>query len=186
MSAATKIHGSAWKYGDNVDTDVILPGRWCHLLKPEDIKGHCFEDLDPGFPDKVKVGDVVVAGDNFGCGSSREIAPLAIKSVGVSLVIAKSFARIFYRNCINIGLAIMVAPDAADAIAAGDVVEADLAAGTIELPSTGTGGPGGTESPRGRVFTSIPFPPFVRDIFNKGGLVESLRDHFKDGVYIGS
>jgi 3-isopropylmalate/(R)-2-methylmalate dehydratase small subunit len=175
MSAAKieKIHGRAWKYGDNVDTDVILPGRWCHLTKAEDIKGHCFEDLDPGFPDKVKLGDVVVAGDNFGCGSSREIAPLAIKSVGVQLVIAKSFARIFYRNCINIGLAIMVAPDAAEVIQAGDVVEADLGAGTISLPE------------RKKSFTSIPFPPFVREIFDKGGLVEYLRDRFKDGVYIG-
>jgi 3-isopropylmalate/(R)-2-methylmalate dehydratase small subunit len=168
-----KIHGKAWKYGDNVDTDVILPGRWCHLSKPDEIKVHCFEDLDTGFPDKVKLGDVVVAGENFGCGSSREIAPLAIKSVGVSLVIAKSFARIFYRNCINIGLAIMVAPDAADAIQAGDVVDADLAAGTITLPG------------KGKTFTSVPFPPFVQQIFEKGGLVEYLRDRFKDGVYVG-
>lgn len=176
MSAAKnfeKIHGRAWKYGDNVDTDVILPGRWCHLTKAEDIKGHCFEDLDPGFPEKVKAGDVVIAGENFGCGSSREIAPLAIKSVGVSLVIAKSFARIFYRNCINIGLAIMVAPDAADEIQPGELVEADLSAGTIALPD------------KGKTFKSIPFPPFVREIFDKGGLVEYLRHRFKDGVYVG-
>jgi 3-isopropylmalate/(R)-2-methylmalate dehydratase small subunit len=176
MASSTEnklIHGKAWKYGDNVDTDVILPGRWCHLTKIEDIKPHCFEDLDQGFPDKVKWGDVVVAGDNFGCGSSREIAPLAIKSVGVSLVIAKSFARIFYRNCINIGLAIMVAPEAAEAIQAGDTVEADLAAGKIVLPA------------KGKTFESVPFPPFVREIFQKGGLVEYLRDRFKDGVYVG-
>lgn len=170
---SNKIHGKAWKYGENVDTDVILPGRWCNLTKPEEIKIHCFEDLDPGFPDKVKLGDVVVAGENFGCGSSREIAPLAIKSVGVSLVIAKSFARIFYRNCINIGLAIMVAPEAADAIEQGDTVEADLAAGTITLPG------------KKQTFDSVPFPPFVQEIFDKGGLVEYLRDRFKDGVYIG-
>ena len=175
MSVDTKLlKGKAWKYGDNVDTDVILPGRWCHLTKVEDIKPHCFEDLDPGFPEKVKWGDIVVAGDNFGCGSSREIAPLAIKSVGVSLVIAKSFARIFYRNCINIGLAIMVAPDAVELIQQGDVVEADLAAGKIVLPG------------KGKTFESVPFPPFVREIFEKGGLVEMLRDRFKDGVYVGS
>lgn len=173
MSKAGKINGKVWKYGDNVDTDVILPGRWCHLTKADDIKTHCFEDLDPGFPDKVKLGDIVVGGKNFGCGSSREIAPLAIKSVGVSLVIAKSFARIFYRNCINIGLAIMVAPDAADAISQGDQVEADLATGTIVLPS------------KGKTFHSVPFPPFVQGIFDKGGLVEYLRDRFKDGVYVG-
>jgi 3-isopropylmalate/(R)-2-methylmalate dehydratase small subunit len=174
MSTDTKlIRGKAWKYGDNVDTDVILPGRWCHLTKIEDLKPHCFEDLDPGFPDKIKPGDVVVAGDNFGCGSSREIAPLAIKSVGVSLVIAKSFARIFFRNCINIGLAIMVAPDAAETIQQGDLIEADLAAGKIILPE------------KGKEFTSVAFPPFVREIFQKGGLVEYLRDRFKDGVYVG-
>ena len=166
------LKGKVWKYGDNVDTDVILPGRWCHLTKADDIKTHCFEDLDPGFPEKVKLGDVVIAGENFGCGSSREIAPLAIKSVGVSLVIAKSFARIFYRNCINIGLAIMVAPDAAEAIEHGDTVEADLGAGTITIPSKKT-------------FHSVPFPPFVQEIFDKGGLVEYLRDRFKDGVYVG-
>ena len=168
---AGKISGKAWRYGDNVDTDVILPGRWCHLTKAEDIRGHCFEDLDPGFPDKVKVGDVVVAGDNFGCGSSREIAPLAIKSVGVSLVIAKSFARIFYRNCINIGLAILVAPDGAEALAAGDPVEANLQTGTI--------------SSKGKTWQSVPFPPFVREIFEKGGLVEMLQSKFKDGIYVG-
>jgi len=173
MTKKEKIHGRAWKYGDNVDTDVILPGRYCNLTKPEDIGPHCFEDLDPGFPGKMKPGDVVVAGENFGCGSSREVAPLAIKSVGVSLVIAKSFARIFYRNCINIGLAIMLAPDAAEEIQAGDTVEADLEAGTIALPG------------KGKTFTSIPFPPFVREIFDKGGLVEYLRDRFKDGVYVG-
>jgi 3-isopropylmalate/(R)-2-methylmalate dehydratase small subunit len=170
----TKIRGHAWRYGENVDTDVILPGRWCNLTKPEDLKVHCFEDLDPGFPDKVKPGDVVVADENFGCGSSREIAPLAIKSVGVSLVIAKSFARIFYRNCINIGLAILVAPDAAAAIAAGDLVTADLTTGEIFLPD------------KNLTFSSVAFPPFVREIFEKGGLVEYLRHRFKDGVYIGS
>src|SRR3954471_13643437 len=150
MAETKLLKGKAWKYGDNVDTDVILPGRWCHLTKIDDLKPHCFEDLDPGFPEKVKWGDVVVAGENFGCGSSREIAPLAIKSVGVSLVIAKSFARIFSRNCINIGLAIMVAPDAADAIQAGDRVEADLTAGAILLPD------------KGKSFQSVPFPPFVQ------------------------
>ena len=171
MAATTDklVHGKAWKYGDNVDTDVILPGRWCHLTKPDEIRPHCFEDLDPGFPGKVAPGDVVVAGDNFGCGSSREIAPLAIKSAGVSLVIAKSFARIFYRNCINIGLAILVAPEAAEAIRSGDLVEADLAAGTILLPE------------RDLRFTSAPFPDFVRQILAKGGLVDYLKDRFSTG-----
>jgi 3-isopropylmalate/(R)-2-methylmalate dehydratase small subunit len=161
------LKGNAWKYGENVDTDVILPGRWCHLSKPDEIAPHCFEDLDPGFPQKVKKGDVVVAGENFGCGSSREIAPLAIKSVGVSCVIAKSFARIFYRNCINIGQPILVSPEAADAIQQGDEVEVDLATGTIKLPS------------KGKTFSSAPFPEFVQKIFEKGGLVESLRDRFQ-------
>ena len=158
---ARTLKGKAWKYGENVDTDVILPGRWCHLSKPDEIAPHCFEDLDPGFPQKVKKGDVVVAGENFGCGSSREIAPLAIKSVGVSCVIAKSFARIFYRNCINLGLPVVIAPAAADAASPGAAVVLHLDQGLVVVD--------------GRSFEVAPVPAFLQEMFSAGGLVPWMR-----------
>ena len=126
-----KFSGKVIKYGDNVDTDVIIPARYLNTIDKKELASHCMEDIDKDFKNKVKAGDIMVAGNNFGCGSSREHAPIAIKESGISLVIAKSFARIFYRNSINIGLAIVECPEAADAGENGDTVEADLDNGII-------------------------------------------------------
>lgn len=158
-----KINGNAIKYGDNVDTDVIIPARYLNTSDKRELASHCMEDIDKNFVNKVRPGDVMVAGFNFGCGSSREHAPIAIKESGISLVIAKSFARIFYRNSINIGLAIVECPDAVDKISEGDKVEADLNAGVIYNRTTG-------ES-----FSVEPFPEFISKIIASGGLVESIR-----------
>lgn len=157
-----RIEGNAIKYGDNVDTDVIIPARYLNTSDPGELAAHCMEDLDASFAARVQPGDVVVGGLNFGCGSSREHAPIALKASGVSLVIAKSFARIFYRNAINIGLAIVECPEAVDGIADGDRVEADLAAGVIRNATTGA------------TFAVEPFPPFIRRIIERGGLVEAV------------
>lgn len=159
-----KINGNAIKYGDNVDTDVIIPARYLNTSDKRELASHCMEDIDKNFVNKVRPGDVMVAGFNFGCGSSREHAPIAIKESGISLVIAKSFARIFYRNSINIGLAIVECPDAVDKISEGDKVEADLDAGVIYNRTTG-------ES-----FSVEPFPEFISKIIASGGLVESIRN----------
>lgn len=156
------IKGKVFKYGNDVDTDVIIPARYLNDSSEKALASHCMEDIDPEFVNKVKSGDVIVAGDNFGCGSSREHAPLAIKASGVSLVIANSFARIFYRNSINIGLPILECPEAVKAISAGDEVEADLSAGVIYNRSTG------------EKFTAEPFPPFIQEIINDGGLLAHL------------
>ena len=126
-----KCIGKVVKYGDNVDTDVIIPARYLNTSDPKELAAHCMEDIDKSFHDKIAPGDILVGGENFGCGSSREHAPIAIKASGISLVIAKSFARIFYRNAINIGLAIVECPEAAEAIEEGHTVEADLDAGVI-------------------------------------------------------
>ena len=152
-----------FKYGDNVDTDVIIPARYLNAPSPEDLSKHCMEDIDINFVNEVKKGDIMVAGANFGCGSSREHAPIAIKESGISLVIAKSFARIFYRNSINIGLAILECEDAPDRISEDDVIEADLDRGIIYNRTTG-------ES-----FETKPFPEFIRKIITAGGLIESIR-----------
>ena len=152
------IKGKVFKYGDDVNTDVILPGRWCHLYKAEDLKVHCMEDLDNDFAKTVNEGDIIVGGENFGCGSSREVAPLSIKSCGVSAIIAKSFARIFYRNCINIGLPIFESSEAADEINKGDEVSVDMESGKI------------TNLTSGNSHDFIPFPDFMRDILAKGGI----------------
>ena len=155
--------GNAIKYGDNVDTDVIIPARYLNTIDKKELASHCMEDIDKEFVNKVHYGDIMIAGSNFGCGSSREHAPIAIKESGISLVIAKSFARIFYRNSINIGLAILECPEASENISEGDVVEADLDNGIIYNRTTG-------ES-----FKTNPFPEFIQKIITNGGLVESIR-----------
>lgn len=158
-----KFTGKAIKYGDNVDTDVIIPARYLNTIDKKELASHCMEDIDKDFKNKVKAGDIMIAGANFGCGSSREHAPIAIKESGISLVIAKSFARIFYRNSINIGLAILECPEASENIKDGDKVEADLDNGVIYNLTTG-------ES-----FKTKPFPEFIQKIITNGGLVESIR-----------
>lgn len=158
-----KYQGTAVKYGDNVDTDVIIPARYLNTGDPAALAAHCMEDLDSSFVKRVKPGDMIIAGQNFGCGSSREHAPIAIKASGISVVIAESFARIFYRNAINIGLPIVECPAAAKAISAGDTVEADLGAGVIRNLTTGA------------EFGAAPFPPFIQQIIEAGGLVEAIK-----------
>lgn len=153
------VKGTVHKYGNDVDTDVIIPARYLNTSSEEELASHCMEDIDPEFVRRVQKGDIIVAEDNFGCGSSREHAPIAIKAAGVDVVIAKSFARIFYRNAINTGLAIMECPEAVDAISNGDVVSVDADAGTI------------TDETTGETFTAQPFPPFLMEIINAGGLV---------------
>ncbi len=158
-----KFTGKTMKYGDNVDTDVIIPARYLNTSDKKELASHCMEDIDKDFVKKVSVGDIMVAGFNFGCGSSREHAPIAIKESGISLVIARSFARIFYRNSINIGLAILECPEAVDGISDGDKVEADLDAGVIYNLTTG------------KSFKTQPFPAFIQNIIENGGLVPSIQ-----------
>ena len=157
------LKGKAFKYGSHVDTDAIIPARHLNLLEPADLAKHCMEDLDAGFVSKVKNGDIIVADINFGCVSSREHAPVAIKASGVSCVIAKSFARIFFRNAINIGLPLLECGEAAEDIKAGDTVEVDLASGAI------------TNLSSGKTFTSKAYPEFMMQIVQAGGLVELTR-----------
>ena len=157
-----KYTGNAIKYGDNVDTDVIIPARYLNTSAPDELAAHCMEDLDKTFVSRVQKGDIITAGLNFGCGSSREHAPIAIKASGVSLVIAKSFARIFYRNAINIGLAIVECPEAAEEINEGDKIEADLDNGIIHDLTTG------------KEYKTEPFPEFVQSIIENGGLMQSI------------
>ena len=158
-----KFKGTVIKYGDNVDTDVIIPARYLNTIDKKELASHCMEDLDTTFTGRVKPGDIIVADENFGCGSSREHAPVAIKAAGVSCVIAKSFARIFYRNSINMGLPILECPEACDAISDGDVVSIDADTGTI------------TDETTGAVFHAQPFPPFIQEIINEGGLVARTK-----------
>lgn len=157
-----EIEGKVFKYGNDVDTDVIIPARYLNDSSEKALASHCMEDIDPDFVHNVKAGDVIVAGDNFGCGSSREHAPLAIKASGISLVIANSFARIFYRNSINIGLPILECPQAVAAITLGDTVNVDLSSGTIHNVSTG------------EIFLAESFPDFIQEIINDGGLLAHL------------
>ena len=156
-------HGFVHRYGDNVDTDVIIPARYLNTASHSELAAHCMEDIDKEFVNKVKTGDIIVAGKNFGCGSSREHAPIAIKASGISCVIAPTFARIFYRNSINIGLAILECPEAAAAIQDGDEVEVDFDTGVI------------TDATTGQTFQAQPFPPFIQNIIEKGGLLNSLN-----------
>ncbi|MBI4483585.1 MAG: 3-isopropylmalate dehydratase small subunit [Acidobacteria bacterium] len=157
------LRGKAHKYGDNIDTDVIIPARYCNSFREEDLAPHCLEDLDKEFVKKRQPGDFVVAGGNFGCGSSREQAPLAIKAAKVAGVIAESFARIFYRNAINIGLPIFESPDAAREIQAADEVEADTASGVIRNLTTG------------KTYRSAPYPEFLQQVLEAGGMVNYVR-----------
>jgi len=159
-----KVQGNVIKYGDNVDTDVIIPARYLNTSDPRELAVHCMEDLDPGFAGKVKAGDIIVAGKNFGCGSSREHAPIAIKASGISCVIAKTFARIFYRNAINIGLPIVECPEAAEDIGDGDVVEVDFDTGTI------------TNMTKNKSYKAVPFPGFMQEIIKADGLVGYIRN----------
>ncbi|MGI6376546.1 MAG: 3-isopropylmalate dehydratase small subunit [Anaerolineae bacterium] len=157
------ISGRVWKYGDNIDTDAIVPARHLNISDPDQLAAHCMEDWDASFVSGVRPGDIIVGGSNFGCGSSREHAPVAIKASGISCVIAATFARIFFRNAINIGLPILECPQAAAAIEAGETVEVDLAAGTIRRVATGA------------VYQSTAYPPFMLDLISAGGLVEYTR-----------
>lgn len=168
------VHGRVHVYGDNIDTDVIIPARYLNTSDPRELAAHCMEDLDPDFLAKVRQGDILVAGENFGCGSSREHAPLAIKAAGISCVIAASFARIFYRNAINIGLPILECPEAARALHDGDLVSLDFETGTIRQISGDPGSAEGAE-PAGQTWKAQPFPPFIREIIEAGGLVEATR-----------
>ena len=158
-----KTQGTVFKYPDNVDTDVIIPARYLNTSDAKELAKHCMEDIDTEFVKKVQVGDVMVAGWNFGCGSSREHAPLVIKTCGTGCVIAKSFARIFYRNAINIGLPILECEAAAEEIAAGDEVSVDFDTGII------------TDITTGKTYQAQPFPPFIQNIIAKGGLLASLK-----------
>ena len=155
--------GFVHKYADNVDTDVIIPARYLNTANHKELASHCMEDIDKEFVNKVKPSDIMVAGYNFGCGSSREHAPIAIKEAGISCVIAKTFARIFYRNAINIGLAILECPEASEKIDAGDEVEIDFDTGVI------------TNLTKNESYQAQPFPDFIKDIINKGGLLKSLQ-----------
>ena len=155
--------GHAHRYGRNVDTDVIIPARHLNNPDPKALASHCMEDIDASFASTVEPGDIVVAGANFGCGSSREHAPLALKSCGVKCVIAASFARIFYRNAINIGFPILECPEAAQAIQPGDTVSVDFQTGVI------------TDETQGKTFQAAPFPAFINGIIESGGLLNSLK-----------
>ncbi len=156
-------HGIVHKYGDNVDTDVIIPARYLNTANHKELASHCMEDIDKDFISKVQKGDIMVGGANFGCGSSREHAPIAIKEAGISVVIAKTFARIFYRNAINIGLAILECDEASDKINNGDDVEVDFDTGII------------TNHTKGETYQAQPFPPFIQEIIEKGGLLNSIK-----------
>ena len=158
-----KATGKVFKFGDNVDTDVIIPARYLNAPDPSELAKHCMEDIDPEFVNKVSVGDIIVATKNFGCGSSREHAPISIKAAGVSCVIAETFARIFYRNAINIGLAILECPEASEKIAAGDEVAVDFDTGVI------------TNITKNEEYKAQPFPEFIKEIIASNGLLNSLK-----------
>jgi 3-isopropylmalate/(R)-2-methylmalate dehydratase small subunit len=159
------IEGKVWKYGSDVDTDVIIPARYLNTSDPAELAKHCLEDLDEKFVDKMTAGDLIVAEDNFGCGSSREHAPLAIKAAGVSCVIANSFARIFYRNAINIGLPIMESPGAVAGIEEGDQVEVDVDSGTI------------INLTQDEEYQAEAFPEFMQELIGTGGLIEYVNQN---------
>ncbi|MFA6696786.1 MAG: 3-isopropylmalate dehydratase small subunit [Eubacteriales bacterium] len=158
------MQGKAIKYGDNVDTDVIIPARYLNTSEPQELAAHCMEDLDKTFVDRVEAGDIIVAGRNFGCGSSREHAPIAIKASGISCVIAETFARIFYRNSINIGLPIIECPEAAKDIDEADQVRIDVKTGRIENIT------------KGRTYQAEPFPAFMQEIIKADGLIKYVRE----------
>ena len=158
-----QVKGLVHKYGNNVDTDVIIPARYLNISDKKELASHCMEDIDPGFAKAVKPGDIIVASQNFGCGSSREHAPMVILESGISCVIAESFARIFYRNAINIGLPILECPEASQKIEAGDEVSVDFDSGVI------------TNLSKNETYTAEPFPEFIKNIIKAGGLLASIR-----------
>ena len=159
-----KANGKVIKYGDNIDTDVIIPARYLNTTDHKELASHCMEDIDKEFVNKVKDGDIMVGGANFGCGSSREHAPIAIKASGISCVIAKDFARIFYRNAINIGLPILECAEASEDIDEGNEVEVDFDTGVI------------TNKTKNKTYQAVAFPPFMQDIINAGGLIEQIKN----------
>ncbi|WP_408955545.1 3-isopropylmalate dehydratase small subunit [Natroniella sp. ANB-PHB2] len=163
-----EIKGQAWKYGDDVDTDVIIPARYLNTSEPKELAKHCMEDIDEDFVDNMSPGDLIVAEDNFGCGSSREHAPLAIKAAGVSCVIANSFARIFYRNSINIGLPILECPKAVAGIEEGDQVEVDVDSGLIKNLT------------KKEEYQAAAFPEFMQELIDAGGLVNYVREKVRN------
>ena len=158
-----ELKGTIWKFGDNVDTDAIIPARYLNTSDPTELAKHCMEDADPSFPSKLKKGDIIVAGANFGCGSSREHAPIAIKAAGVACVIAKSFARIFYRNAFNMGLPILECPEAIDSLQEGDEVAVFLQSGEITI------------SKNSRKLKAQPVPEFMQALLNDGGLMNYVK-----------
>jgi len=155
--------GKAWKFGANVDTDAIVPARHLNTWDPQELASHLMEDVDPNFREKISPGDIIVAGDNYGCGSSREHAPIAIKHAGISCVVAKSFARIFYRNSFNMGLPIFESPEAAEGTKEGDELEIDSQAGTIRNLTTG------------KTYHAQPIPPFMQQLIDAGGLMNYVK-----------
>jgi 3-isopropylmalate/(R)-2-methylmalate dehydratase small subunit len=163
-----KVKGRVWKYGDDVNTDYIIPGRYLELVDPREMAEHAMEGIDPGFSDKVREGDVIVGGSNFGCGSSREHAPLALKYAGVRAVVAESFARIFYRNAINIGLLALECPGVSGAVDEGDIVDVDVDVGKIRIPT------------KGSELGFRPLPGFMVEVLNEGGLVNYIRNHMEE------
>jgi 3-isopropylmalate dehydratase small subunit len=158
-----RLQGKVHRFGDDVDTDLIIPARYLNTSEPKELAGHCMEDADPAFVSKIKEGDMIVAGKNFGCGSSREHAPIAIKAAGISCVIAASFARIFFRNAINIGLPIFESPQASQSITEGDLVKVELDNGVI------------TNLTKGETYQAAVFPPFMQELINAGGLIEYVK-----------
>ena len=158
-----KINGKSWKFGDDINTDEIIPARYLNTSDPDELAKHCMEDASPDFIKKISKGDIIVAGSNFGCGSSREHAPISIKAADLSCVIAKSFARIFYRNSINIGLPIIVSSEAATDMEEGDEIEIDFEKGEIKNLNSG------------KLYKAKPFPPFMQNIIKKGGLINKIK-----------
>ncbi len=166
------LKGKAWRFGDDVNTDAIIPARYLNTSDPKELARHVMEDADKNFSDKLKAGDLIVAGKNFGCGSSREHAPIAIKASGIQAVIAKSFARIFYRNAFNIGLPIFESSDASEKIKEGDNIELDADSGIIKNLT------------RGEQYKAKPIPPFMQELIGAGGLIEWTKKRLKQGVTV--